>query len=131
MLKAGVLIIGLIFIVKGILGFSQEFTSIENNVELLFETFAVNDIVNWIHILTGIAALLSAFYNLTARLFCQVFGIVYAFIAIIGLFQGMTVLGSFQTNMESNLVHFTLAVMMIALGFGIKTPGASQQISTN
>lgn len=120
MLRAGVIILGLIFTAKGILGFNDDFIIVVNGVELLFETFAVNDIINWVHLLTGIAAFLSAFSNRTAKVFCQVFGAIYIAIAIIGIFQGTTVLGLFQTNMQSSLANFILGAMMITLGFGIK-----------
>lgn len=120
MLRAGVIILGLIFTAKGILGFNNDFIVIVNGTELLFETFAVNDIINWIHLLTGVAAFISAISDKTAKVFCQVFGVIYMIIAVIGIFQGTTVLGLFQTNTQASLANFILGAMMITLGFGIK-----------
>jgi len=120
MLRAGVIILGLIFVTKGFLGFNDDFIVIENGVSLLFETFAVNDIINWIHLLTGVAALVSALSDRTSKLFFQVFGVIYILLAVIGIFQGTTVLGLFQTNTETNLANFALGALMIILGFGVK-----------
>ncbi|HSE29190.1 MAG TPA: DUF4383 domain-containing protein [Candidatus Saccharimonadales bacterium] len=120
MLRLSVVIIGLIFVAKGALGFNSDYITVVNGVALLFETFAVNDIINWIHLLTGFAALLAAASDKTAKLFCQVFGVIYMIMAIIGFFQGTSILGLFQTNIQTSLANFILGAMMVTLGFGIK-----------
>ena len=109
-------VFGVILVVVGILGFVPGITT--NN--MLLGIFMVDGLHNIIHIVTGLAALAAAWGMYRTRLFFQVFGVVYAVVAVVGLVQGNTVLGRITTNMADHILHLALAVVFLWLGFGMK-----------
>ena len=121
MIKTLAIVVGLVFLLVGIAGFipglSPEHTDGNRYVLGIFEA---NTVHNLIHILTGLlaigAGMASARYS---RLYFQAFGVVYALVAIIGLVQGDTVLGLFDVNGADNALHVVLAVLLLAIGFGV------------
>lgn len=121
MLKKAALLFGVVLVLVGILGFVPAFTTTDaEGMELLLGIFMVGTVHNIIHLATGAAALLGSSDSRWARLFFQVFGVVYAVVTLVGFVQGDTVLGLIHVNLADNLLHLALAVSFLALGFGVK-----------
>jgi hypothetical protein len=111
--KTAAIIIGLVFLVIGILGFF-------NNP--VIGLFAVNTAHNLVHIVSGLLILAGAMSTFGAGNTLKVFGVIYAIIAILGLLgiattaDGM-LLGFIQNNPADNWLHVVLAVVILAAGF--------------
>ncbi|HYH74838.1 MAG TPA: DUF4383 domain-containing protein [Candidatus Saccharimonadales bacterium] len=121
MVKKAALIYGVVFLLIGIAGFIPALTpDDDHSMPLLFGIFMVGVVHNIIHLGSGLAALFSAQKDEWARMYFQVFGLVYALVTIIGFVQGDTVLGLFHVNLADNLLHLFLAVTMLGIGFGAK-----------
>lgn len=118
------LIFGIVFILIGVLGFIPGITTEEG---LLLGIFEVSPLHNVIHLVSGLAALLGAKSNAYARMYFQIFGVVYALVAVAGLVQGDTVLGLIDVNMADNILHVIIAVAALGLGFGTKKPEVAAQ----
>jgi hypothetical protein len=89
----------------------------------LLGLFMVGGVHNFIHLLSGIAALLGALKSEKyAKLYFMIFGSVYALVTIIGFIQKTTVLGIFDVNLADNFLHLGLAVVISSIGFGLKLP---------
>jgi hypothetical protein len=87
---------------------------------MILGIFHVNDIHNWIHILTGVVSILCGINSEHAsRLFFQIFGIVYGLVAILGFFYGdQPILGMVANNLADAILHVVIAVAALYLGFG-------------
>jgi hypothetical protein len=120
MLKKLSIVFGIVFLAVGILGFVPGVT---NDQHELLGIFQVSALHNWIHILSGIAALLAAKSDDYAQLYFRIFGSVYALVAIVGFIQGDTVLGLIDVNMADNLLHTGLAIAILGIGFGVPKEG--------
>jgi len=115
-------IFGYVLIAVGILGFVPGITSDAGN---LLGIFHVDTLHNIIHLLTGVLALLAARgTGEYVRLYFQVFGVVYAIVAVAGFLQGDTVLGLFGVNTADNLLHIVIAAIALYAGFGKKVAPA-------
>lgn len=116
MLKTIAIIFGIIMLIVGVLGFLPQATS--NG--LLLGVFHVNAAHNWIHIATGIASILCGMNSeYAARLFFQIFGVVYGLVAIIGFFYGdRHIFGLIANNMADVILHALIAAFSLYLGFG-------------
>jgi len=111
-LKCFAALFGLVFVVVGILGFVPALTP--NG--LLLNVFMVDNLHNIVHLGTGIIALLAATKEHLSRLFFQVFGIIYAVVAILGFFlKGNMML--MQMNAADNWLHLGIAIVALLLGF--------------
>lgn len=122
MLKTCAIIFGIVMVIVGILGFIPQATP----DGMLLGLFHVNAEHNWIHIITGIVSLLCGLNSEHAsRLFFQIFGIIYALVAILGLYYGdRPILGIIANNMADVILHIVIAVFALALGFGYRQPCA-------
>ncbi len=118
MLKKAALVFGAVLLLVGVLGFVPAFTPNGN----LLGLFAVNGIHNWVHILTGIVGLAAGMGSVqSAKMYFQVFGVVYALVAVLGLFMGDgLLLGLVEINMSDNLLHIVIAAVALYLGFGTR-----------
>jgi len=114
---------GAVFVVVGILGFVPALAPMHSDgMRYLLGLFMVGGVHNIIHLLSGIAALAGASKSERyARLYFQVFGSVYALVTIIGFIQKTTVLGIFDVNTADNFLHLGLAVVILAIGFGLES----------
>jgi hypothetical protein len=114
--KTAALVIGIIFIAVGLLGF------IDNPIVYDSETaiFHADTVHNSVHIVSGVLFLLFAFSS-AAKGFMIFFGIVYLLIGILGLASFGTsgmgkVLGFLHVNGNDNLLHVALGVVILLAG---------------
>ncbi len=116
MLKTCAIIFGIIMVIVGILGFIPQVTP----HGLLLDLFHVNVEHNWIHILTGVVSILCGLTSEHAsRLYFQIFGIIYALVAILGMFYGdRPILGLIANNTADVVLHVIIAIFALYLGFG-------------
>jgi hypothetical protein len=109
MTKKFLSVVGIVFIIVGLLGFFND---------PVLGLFEVDTMHNIIHLLSGILALIFASQgDGPARMFAKVFGAVYALVAIIGFVQGDTVLGIITINTADNYLHVLLALLFFLIGF--------------
>lgn len=107
---------GAVLLLIGILGFIPAFTPDEH----LLAIFHVNAFHNMIHVLSGVAALAAGFSGYKAsKLYFQVFGVIYAIVAVLGVFYGDNpILGLIAHNMADLVLHIVIAGSALVLGFG-------------
>jgi hypothetical protein len=106
------LILGIVFIVVGILGFIPN--------PLVSETglFRVNALHNIVHLVSG-AVILAGVYSFGAGLGLKIIGVVYALVAILGLIMGGDMLFGVAMNMADHWLHVVLAVVILIAGFAL------------
>lgn len=110
-------VFGWVFIVIGVLGFVPGVTTEDG---LLLGLFQVDTIHNLIHLVSGAAALYAASVG-AARKYFQIFGVIYALIAVLGFFYGDSeLLGFIAHNTADTWLHVVIAVVALYLGFGTK-----------
>ena len=111
---------GIIFVLVGILGFVPAATPDGK----LLGLFAVNAMHNIVHVASGIVALIAGFASERgAKLYFQIFGIVYALVAVLGFVQGDgLLLGLVSNNAADTWLHVVIALVALYLGFVMKTP---------
>jgi hypothetical protein len=117
LVKKAAVVFGVVFVLVGILGFIPAFTPDGH----LLGIFEVNGAHNVIHLLSGIAALLAAGKYQTARLYFQVFGIVYGLVTLVGLIAGDNDLfGIVAHNVADIFLHALITAAALYLGFGTR-----------
>jgi hypothetical protein len=106
-------ILGVIFIIVGILGF------IPNPLVSARGLFEVNTFHNIVHIVSGGILLASPYYNAPV-ITLRVFGVIYAIVTILG-FISLNALASMgmAVNHPDNWLHLLLAVILLWAGFGL------------
>jgi hypothetical protein len=123
MLKTASIVFGIAFLVAGVLGFVPVIT----NNQMLLGIFHVNAAHNVVHLLSGAIALWAGLTSVAAsRLYFRIFGVVYALVALLGLYVGDgLLLGLISNNMADVGLHFVIALAALALGFFAKEPAAT------
>ena len=114
MAKTFALVVGVVMLLVGIMGFVMNPTG-----GLLLGIFAVNQPHNLIHVVTGLAGIAASFQGF-ARLFCQIFGVVYLLVAVLGLVatdSQRMVLGLIHNNMADNILHLAIGASAAYVGF--------------
>jgi len=116
MVKTAATLFGIVFLAIGILGFVPGITT----NDMLLGIFMVNPAHSVVHIASGIVALLCAMSGPGAsRVYFQIFGIVYALVAILGFAQGNAMLlGMISNNTADTWLHVVIAAVSLFLGFG-------------
>ncbi len=110
--KTAATILGIIFLAVGILGF------VPNPLVSPTGLFAVNTAHNAVHLVSGAALLIGAYTAIGASMTLKVFGVIYALVAILGLYTGGTMLlGLILVNPLDHWLHVALAVVILAAGF--------------
>ncbi|MBI2610595.1 DUF4383 domain-containing protein [Candidatus Kaiserbacteria bacterium] len=109
-------VFGIVFLAIGVLGFVPALTPDGH----LLGIFMVDPLHNVVHLLSGALALGAVLAGNYARLYFQVFGVVYAVVAVVGFLQGDTVLGLIATNTADHLLHLVIAAVALWAGFGMK-----------
>ena len=85
MLKIAATIFGAAFLIAGLLGFVP--ATAPNG--MLLGLLHVNHAHNVVHLITGVVALLAAYSGARAsQLFFQIFGVIYALVAVLGFLAG-------------------------------------------
>jgi len=107
---------GWAFIGAGILGFIPGITTADGH---LLGIFHVNAAHNVVHLLSGGVALWAGFHSEQAsRMYFRIFGVVYALVAVLGMFVGREpILGLIANNMADVVLHLAIAVAALWLGF--------------
>jgi hypothetical protein len=111
------LVLGIVFLLVGVLGFVNN--PLVGSLDSLFATNTAHDLV---HVITGLLFIFIALKN-TAKIgiTLKVFGVVYLLVAILGFLavdatgQG-TVLGFLALNSADNWLHVVLAIVVFAGG---------------
>ena len=122
MLTKASLAFGVVFIAIGLLGFVPAVTP---DMHLL-GIFHVDAVHNVIHLASGVVALLAASSARYAKLYFQVFGVVYGIVAVGGFLpflsfgDDMKLLGLTHMNLADNLLHVAIAGASLYLGFVYK-----------
>jgi hypothetical protein len=116
MVKTFAVILGVVFLAVGILGFVPGITT----NDMLLGIFMVNGAHNLVHIASGIIFLLAAMGGAgPSRMWFQIFGIIYAIVAIWGFAVGTgNTLFIVSNNPAITWLHVVLAVVMLLIGFG-------------
>ena len=79
------MLFGVVFLAVGILGFVPGVTSDVNGMPMLLGIFHVNTAHNLVHIVSGAIFLFAAMSGAgAARLWFQIFGVIYAIVAVLG-----------------------------------------------
>src|SRR5437763_2969149 len=119
MVKAAAILVGLISLLIGIVGFVPAITPANG---MLLGIFHVNTAHNIIHLASGIVFLLCGMAGAgPSRTFFKIFGVVYALVAVLGYMKGDGMLmGMVANNMSDVWLHVVLAVWMLFLWFVAK-----------
>ena len=124
-LKKIAVIFGVVFVAVGVLGWVPAV----NPGGKLLGLFDVNTAHNLVHLVTGIIAILVGMSSDKAsKMFFQVFGVIYALVAVLGFYSGdQPLLGIVSNNGADSVLHVVIAVVALYLGFGMKaeTPAAT------
>ena len=116
MLKKLAMVFGVVFLLIGVLGFVPGITTDGH----LLGIFEVDGIHNVIHLLSGAVALWAGMTSAKAsKMYFQVFGVVYALVAVLGIFTS-SFLGLIDVNGADNILHVLIAAVALYAGFGMK-----------
>jgi hypothetical protein len=117
-LKRIAVIFGVIFVVAGVLGWVPPL----NPGGKLLGIFDVNGAHNLVHLATGIIAIIvGVTSDKASKTFFQIFGVIYALVAVLGFFIGdQPLLGIVSNNTADTWLHVVIAVVTLYLGFGMK-----------
>lgn len=115
MLKIAATIFGAAFLIAGLLGFVPA-TAPDG---MLLGILHVNATHNIVHLITGAVALLAAYSGARAsQLFFQIFGVVYALVAVLGFLAGdRPLLGIIANNVPDAWFHLIVAAVSLYFGF--------------
>jgi len=111
--KTAAMVLGIVFLIVGALGFVPNPIVGENGI------FLTNHTHDWVHIGTGIVILLGAYSPLGATLTLRVVGIVYAIVAVLGFVMPGDMLLGLAMNMADHWLHVVLAIVVLYAGFGL------------
>jgi Domain of unknown function (DUF4383) len=116
------MLFGIVFLAVGVLGFVPGVTTTgPDGMPMLLGIFMVNTVHSIVHIASGAIFLIASMSGAgAARLWFQLFGIVYAIVAVLGFMtpNGM-LLGVISNNPADTYLHVGLAVAMLLIGFAM------------
>ena len=117
-LKQIAIILGVVFVVVGVLGWVPAV----NPGGKLLGLFDVNAAHSCVHLATGIVAIIAgAAGEKASRIFFQVFGVIYGLVAVLGFYSGdQPLLGIVSNNAADSVLHVVFAIVFLYLGFGMK-----------
>ena len=113
--KLAAIILGVVFVLIGLLGFF-------NNP--VIGLFAVNPAHNLVHIISGLVLLAGAFSSLGSSTALKIIGVVYVIVAVAGFlpflyFGDGGLLGFITMNDADKWLHVVLAIVMLGAGFAL------------
>jgi hypothetical protein len=120
MQKKITLLFGIVIILVTLTNFVPAAVPEINDVKLLFGMFLVGMPLIVIHLATGAIGVIVATLTGYARRYLQIFGGLFALLAIAGFIGGNTILGLFDINLADNLLHTAFAAALLGAGFGLK-----------
>ncbi len=107
--------VGVFFLVLGIIGFVPALTP----DGLVLGLFLVDPLHNIVHILTGVVAVFAAMSSVNAaKVYFQVFGVVYALVTVLGFMTGTGLFGLLPVNLADNVFHLAVTAVYLYYGFG-------------
>jgi len=117
-LKQIAIIFGVVFVVVGALGWVPAV----NPGGKLLGLFDVNAAHNFVHLATGIVAIIAGVSGEKAsQIFFQVFGVIYGLVAVLGFYYGdQPLLGIVSNSSADSVLHVVIAIVALYLGFGMK-----------
>lgn len=127
MVKTLGMLFGIIFLAVGILGFVPGVSAPgPDGMPMLLGIFMVNTVHSIVHVASGAVFLIASMSGAgAARLWFQLFGIIYAIVAVLGFMtpNGM-LLGLISNNPADTYLHVGLAAAMLLIGFAIPKQAA-------
>lgn len=110
MTKTAITILGVLFLIAGLWGLAAH---------SILGIFSVNMGLSVIHLITGVLALwVAAASEETIKTFSKTFGVIYGFLAIIGIFSGTGVmLGFIANNTADTIANVVVAALFFYFGF--------------
>ncbi|TXH01031.1 MAG: DUF4383 domain-containing protein [Candidatus Moraniibacteriota bacterium] len=117
-MKMVLTLLGVVFVVMGLLGFVND---------PVLGVFEVDILHNVIHILSGVLALAAVGMGVDMmRLYAKVFGVIYGLVGLVGfVMPGDMILGLFEANLADDLLHVALAAVFLYVGFIMKENDSS------
>ena len=111
------MLFGIVFLAVGILGFVPGITK----DDMLLGIFMVNATHSVVHIVSGAIFLFASMSGAgAARLWFQIFGVVYALVAVMGFVVGNgMIFGLISNNTNDTWLHVVLAAAMLLIGFAV------------
>ena len=107
MVKSLAILFGIVFLAIGILGFVHGITK----DDMLLGIFMVNPAHSVVHIASGVVALLCGMSGAGAsRVYFQIFGIVYALVAILGFVRPDVIFGQHLLDRPQSFLDYGLIV---------------------
>lgn len=115
MVKKYVMVLGIILIALGTLGFISPLAPNDN----LFGIFAISTNHSLFYLLSGLVALAAvAGGGDYVRLYAKVFGVVFGLITVLGFMVGDgEILGFINVNQADNVLHLAIAASALYVGF--------------
>ncbi len=115
-MRAFAYIIGIIFLIIGVAGFVPNLVVAEH----LAVVFHVNTSLNSLHVVSGILAIIAGFSSrVILRIYYQIFGVLYAILALLGFIYGQRdILGFLASNSPDTWFHVIVAITCLILGYG-------------
>jgi hypothetical protein len=111
-------VMGVVFILVGIIGFFSGSMNMASGLEL--GLFPVNVLHNVVHILIGVWGLSAARTPLGATAFCKQAGVLYLLLAIIGFIPSLVVQLESLVPLGGNDAYLHLVLGLILLYFGLR-----------
>ena len=120
MIKTLGMLSGILFLLGGILGFVPGITE----DDMFLGIFMVNTAHSIMHVASGAIFLIASMSGArAARLWFQIFGTVYAAVAVMGFKVGDgMVFGLISNNRYDSWGHAALALVLLLIGFAIPKP---------
>lgn len=117
-MRAFAFLIGIILLVIGVAGFVPHLVLDDH----LGAVFHVNIWLNTLHVTAALLAFIAGFASRTlSRLYFQIFGVLFALLALLGFIYGeKDILGFIASNDPDTWFHVLIAVACLILGYGAK-----------
>lgn len=114
MLRVLAILMGIVFVISGVMGFIPEFTQDGK----LFGIFAINSVRNMLHIGIGALGLLSGLKSATAaKVYFIVFGLIFLTFAAVGFYHSTgEIFHYIIANSSDNWLNAAMAVLFLYFG---------------